>query len=163
MSIKIFSANYLEDLVDMAKKSPRLRQHSNIHVDYSDPCQRLFNAIEPDSYIQPHCHGVETLFAVRGLMALILFDDNGVIEKIQKFGANSNLAKSNIAIGTETPLNKWHTVVALDSGSILLEIKAGPFNPCLPKVLAPWAPVEGAIDSSRYLHQLKRLINKCPI
>lgn len=163
MSIKVFSADYLEGLIDLAKKSPRLRQHSNIHVDYSDPCQRLFNAIEPNSYIQPHCHGVETLFAVRGLMALILFDDDGVIERIQKFGANSSLAKLDIAIGTETPLNKWHTVIALESGSILLEIKAGPFNPCLPKVLAPWAPEEGAIDSASYLQQLKGRIDKYPI
>jgi cupin fold WbuC family metalloprotein len=54
MTIKVFSVEGLDLLVTQAKNSPRLRQHKNIHLDYADPCQRLFNSIEPDSYIRPH-------------------------------------------------------------------------------------------------------------
>jgi hypothetical protein len=54
MSIKVFSVEYLDDLTHQAAGAPRRRQHRNIHTDYTDPCQRLFNAIEPDSY-NPSC------------------------------------------------------------------------------------------------------------
>lgn len=65
MNVKVFSVECLDLLVTQAKNSPRLRQYSNIHLDYADPCQRLFNSIEPGSYIRPHCHGIETLFTIR--------------------------------------------------------------------------------------------------
>jgi cupin fold WbuC family metalloprotein len=158
MAVKVFSMEYLDHLVTQAKKSPRLRQHSNIHSDYVDPCQRLFNAIEPDSYIRPHQHGVETLFAIRGLMALIVFNNDGAIEQVQRFGINFSSSSLNIAAGTETPSHKWHTVVSLESGSILMEIKAGPFDPNMPKSLAPWAPEEGTSYGANYLSQLKQKI-----
>jgi cupin fold WbuC family metalloprotein len=157
MTIKVFSVEGLDILVTQAKNSPRLRQHSNIHLDYADPCQRLFNSIEPDSYIRPHCHGTETLFAIRGLMALVVFNNDGAIEGIQRFGIGSSSGSLDIAVGVEIPPNKWHTVVSLDSGSILLEIKAGPFDPNMPKSFAPWAPDEGTSDSANYL---KKLIDK---
>lgn len=137
MTIKVFSEEYLDRLVINAKNSPRLRQHHNIHIDYADPCQRLFNAIEPDSYIRPHSHGIETLFAIRGLMALIVFNNDGTIEEVQRFGIVSTSSNLKIAVGTEISSDKWHTVVSLTSGSILLEVKAEPFYPNLPKSYAP--------------------------
>ena len=158
MTVKVFSVECLDLLVTQAKKSPRLRQHSNIHLDYADPCQRLFNSIEPDSYIRPHRHRIETLFAIRGLMALIAFNKDGAIEGIQRFGIGSSSGTLNIAAGIEIPSDKWHTVVSLASGSILLEIKAGPFDPNMPKTLAPWAPEEGASDGFNYLKQLMKKI-----
>ena len=159
MTIKVFSVECLDLLVTKAKNSPRLRQHSNIHLDYDDPCQRLFNSIEPDSYIRPHRHGVETLFAIRGLMAIIVFNNDGAIEGIQRFGIGLSPSSLNIAAGIEIPLDKWHTVVSLESGSILLEIKEGPFDPNMPKFLAPWAPEEGTFDGANYLKQLVMKIN----
>ncbi len=61
MTLKVFSVELLGLLMTQAKNSLKLRQHSNIHLDYADPCQRLFNAIESDSYIRPDHHGIETL------------------------------------------------------------------------------------------------------
>ena len=159
MAVKVFSVECLDRLVTQAKNSPRLRQHSNIHLDYSDPCQRLFNAIEPDSYIRPHHHGIESLFAIRGLMALIVFDNDGDVEEIHRFGVELSPSSPNIASGLEIPLDKWHTVVSLASGSILLEIKAGPFDPVMPKSLAPWAPEEGTSDGVNYIRHLRKKIN----
>lgn len=159
MTIKVFSMESLNLLVTQAKKSPRLRQHSNIHLDYADPCQRLFNSIEPYSYIRPHHHGVETLFAIRGLMALIMFNNDGAVEEIHRFGNNLSQSSQNIVVGLEIPLDKWHTVVSLASGSILLEIKAGPFDPVMPKCLASWAPEEGTLDGAKYLKYLMGKIN----
>jgi hypothetical protein len=60
----------------------------------------------------------------------------------------------DVAIGAEVPGNTWHTVIALDSGCVLLEVKAGPFDPNQPKNLALWAPDEGMVAASDYLNQL---------
>ncbi|QWD28832.1 cupin fold metalloprotein, WbuC family [Polynucleobacter paneuropaeus] len=56
MSIKDFSIELLDDLSFSASNSRRRRTNFNLHLDYADPCQRLFNAIGVDSYIPPHRH-----------------------------------------------------------------------------------------------------------
>lgn len=88
--MKIFNTQYLDDLTGKAKVSPRLRQHRNIHQSYQDASQRLFNAIEPGSYIRPHRHvsdpREELLIAVRGVMAMVAFDDQGAVTNVLRFG-----------------------------------------------------------------------------
>ena len=68
-----------------ASHSHRGRKNLNLHIEYADPCQRLFNAIGVDSYIPPHRHfrgpKEETLIAVRGLFALVILDEVGGIKK----------------------------------------------------------------------------------
>jgi cupin fold WbuC family metalloprotein len=154
--MKSFGAQYLNDLTLQAKHSPRLRQHRNIHQSYQEACQRLFNAIEPDSYIRPHRHASEPkdelLIAIRGLMALITFDDQGSVTGILRFGSEKH--GIDTAAGAEVASSIWHTVVALEAGCVLLEVKAGPFDPNQPKDLAPWAPEEGSQAAESYLRHL---------
>lgn len=154
--IKVFNPDYLNSLSAQAKLNDRLRQHNNIHQDYQENCQRLFNALEPGSYIRPHRHASdprpELLIAIRGSMALITFDDKGSISAILHFG--SQKYGSELAVGAEVLSSTWHTVVALEPSSVLLEVKAGPFNPNQPKDLAPWAPEEGSQVAESYLQHL---------
>jgi cupin fold WbuC family metalloprotein len=155
--MKIISADYLDSLTLRASRSVKRRQHENLHVNYSEPCQRLFNAIEPNSYIQPHRHltdpKVELLIAVRGSLAFVAFDNEGNILKVLPFGPDLKNEMSR-AIGLEIYPEIWHTVIALEAGSILLEVKSGPFDPSQPKDLAPWAPQEGSVNCSEYLRKL---------
>lgn len=154
--MKFFNAEYFDNLSWQAKHSQRLRQHCNIHRSYQDTCQRLFNAIEPTSYIRPHKHAVdpkdELLIAVRGQMLLVMFDELGAVTGILRFGTEKY--GSDMAVGVEVPADTWHTVVALEPGCVLLEVKAGPFDPNQPKDLAPWAPEEGARSAQAYLGKL---------
>jgi cupin fold WbuC family metalloprotein len=154
--MKAFDSQYLNNLTGQAKSSPRRRQNRNIHQSYQDACQRLFNAIEPGSYIRPHRHASEPreelLVAIRGLMAFITFDDQGTVTEILRFGSQCH--GSNRAAGVEVASSTWHTVVALESGCVLLEVKAGPFDPNQPKDLAPWAPEEGSQAAESYLQNL---------
>jgi len=155
MSVRVFNMELLDELVQKAKSNPRLRQHLNIHQDYSDPCQRLFNAIERGSYMRPHKHTHpprdETMIAVRGQMALVIFDDTGVIIEISVFGVGGGL---DLAYCVAVPSSYWHTVVAIEPGSILLEVKAGPFDPNVSKEFAPWAPEEVDSSSTDYLYRI---------
>jgi cupin fold WbuC family metalloprotein len=154
--MKIFDTKYLDDLTGQAKVSPRLRQHRNVHQSYKEASQRLFNAIEPGSYIRPHRHASdpreELLIAVRGLMALVTFDDQGAMTDVLRFGTERH--GDEMAVGTEVSSSTWHTVIALEPGCVLLEVKAGPFDPNQPKDLAPWAPQEGNSSAVSYLQQL---------
>ena len=154
--MKVFSADYLNELTAQAQDNLRKRQHRNIHESYADPCQRLFNAIEPDSYIRPHRHATdprdELLIAIRGLMALVTFDEKGNLTGVLRFGADGK--EEGVGVGAEVPTDTWHTVIALEPGSVLLEVKAGPFDPNQPKDLAPWAPDEGAQSAKQYLEKL---------
>ena len=59
MSAFQFSQKLVVSLTKKARESPRFRQHFNIHRSYDDPCQFLFNAIEINSYIQPHRHSLD--------------------------------------------------------------------------------------------------------
>jgi cupin fold WbuC family metalloprotein len=158
----LFSCAYLNDLAGQAKNSTRLRQHRNIHQSYQDACQRLFNAIEPGSYIRPHRHASEPreelLIAIRGSMALVTFDDQGSVIGVLPFGSEKH--GINLAVGAEVASSTWHTVVAFEPGCVLLEVKAGPFDPNQPKDLAPWAPEEGSEMAQCYLQGLAELAGK---
>lgn len=142
-----------------ASRSERTRQHLNIHQSFEEPCQRLLNAICPDSYIRPHRHALdpktETLFAVRGTFALILFEDSGAPREVIGFGAGGRDASTNA--GVELAPGAWHTVLALTDGAVLLEVKAGPFVATAAKEFAPWAPGENGPGVAEYMRGLRKL------
>ena len=143
VDITNFSSEFLDALTQLAEQSSRQRQHENIHQHYADPCQRLFNAIGIDSYIRPHRHSIdpkdECLIAVRGRM---------ILARRNKFGAGVNL-----------PAGAWHTVIAEAPGSILFEVKSGPFNPEQAKEYAAGPPAENTPEDSEYLMELKHRVS----
>lgn len=157
--MKLFDSEYFQRLVSQAKSNSRGRQHCNIHHSYEEPCQRLFNAIEPESYIRPHRHTTdpreELLIAIRGKMALFTFNDSGEVTRMIPLVAHAR--DFSTSVGVEVSSDVWHTVIALESGSVLLEVKAGPFDPGQPKDLAPWAPEEGTIHAKNFLDLLAEL------
>lgn len=163
MEIRYFSNSFLDELIRESLLSTRKRKNHNIHNDYFDSCQRLFNSIGLDSYIQPHRHSLdpkqECLIAVSGLFGLFIFDDDGQILSVTKFGSDLyRNTEKNCAAGVEIPSNAWHTVIALSNSAILFEVKPGPFNPLAAKEFAEWAPKEGEPNSLDYLARLRGLV-----
>lgn len=131
---------------------PRRRMNRNFHATLDEPCQRLLNAIEPESYVRPHRHllqaKAELFIAVRGRMAIFQFDDRGgTLRSIV-------IAPAGPICAVEVPAGEWHTIVALEAGAIFFEVKAGPYRPVDPEDFAPWAPAEGTLEASVYLAQL---------
>lgn len=155
-----FSTSFLDDLVIQASLSPRRRQHHNVHSGPEEPCQRLFNAIGMDSYIRPHRHLLdprnELLVAVRGSFAVLGFDQQGNVEGAVRVAVGSGSHGSGrSAVGVELGPDDWHTVIALEPGSVLLEVKAGPFSESAAKELAFWSPEEGSAAAPAYLEGLR--------
>ena len=68
----------------------------------------------------------------------VLFADNGTVtEKIVISAKGPNYA-------IEIPGNTWHTLMSLQSHSVLFEVKKGPYIPVSDKHFASWAPQENS-------------------
>ncbi len=153
--IKI-DTSLLNQVSGEAKASPRRRKNYNFHKAYSDRLQRLLNAMEPRSYIQPHKHEDpdkrEVFFALRGRVAVIEFDDLGNITD------HILLDPLKGIFGAEIPKKTFHTIIALDPGTVIYEFKDGPYNPVDDKNFAPWAPKEGEQGVQEYLDSVLKKI-----
>ncbi len=138
-----------------AQDSPRRRKNRNFHADNSAPANRLLNALEPDSYVRPHCHLAsskdETIVAVRGRFGVVMFDAAGEVT------GQAVIAPSGDCVGVDIAHGTFHSIVALDSGSVFFEAKAGPYVPITATELAPWAPPEGEPAAVEYLGRLRAL------
>lgn len=152
--MKFIDKKLLDEITEKAKRSPRLRMNYNFHESLDDPINRLINAMEPDTYLRPHRHKNpdknEIFLLLRGKAVLFLFDDEGnVIEK-------RVLDPLNGIYGGEIPPDVWHTLIVTESGSVVYEIKQGPFAPLTPENMAPWSPVaEDTEEVKKYMEQLK--------
>jgi cupin fold WbuC family metalloprotein len=145
----------LDSVSAQAAASPRRRRNHNFHGADSDACHRLLNAIEPDSYVPPHCHAAadETILALRGRLGMVFFDGAGNV------AGKALIEPGGDAMAVDIPHGVFHSVVALTGGSVFFEAKAGPYRPLAPEERAPWAPAEGAPKAAGYLEMLKALFD----
>ena len=152
--IQIIDQVCLDTITAEAEKSPRLRKNLNIHASPEAPCNRLFNAIEPASYIRPHRHldpgKDETIVIVRGTLGILVFDNDGAI--IRK----TLLMPGGDAIAVNVPHGVFHTAVSLEHGTIFFESKAGPYKPLTDEEFAGWSPAENGPDAGIYLERLRK-------
>ena len=128
--------------------------NDNLHA-MADPIHRLLNATEPGTYVQPHRHGtppkVETLCVLRGRGAVLLFDDAGHVTD------RAILGPGGPTLVVEVPANTWHTLIALEPGTVWFEVKAGPYAAPTREDTAAWAPAPGDERAGAYLGELVRL------
>ena len=66
------------------------------------------------------------------------------------------IAPNSDNVGCEIEPRTWHTVVSLEPGSIVYEVKQGPYDPETDKEFASWAPAEGEERVKEYLEKLKQ-------
>jgi cupin fold WbuC family metalloprotein len=140
----------IDELIARAKASPRLRMNHNFHPELDDPVQRLLNALEPWTYIRPHKHVTkeESFVLLRGTVLAVVFNDDGTVRD----HCVLNAATGNL--GVEFEENSFHMLTALESGSVVYEIKEGPFVPHTEASSAPWAPREGTPDGRDFLTRI---------
>jgi cupin fold WbuC family metalloprotein len=149
---RVIDRSLLDQTTAGAIASPRGRKNFNFHASEGEVSNRLLNAIEPGSYVQPHRHAAaskdETLVVVRGRLAAVFFDDTG------RATLTTILAAGGERIGVDIPHGTYHTLFALEPGTIFFEAKAGPYATLGPEERAPWAPAEGTPEATAYLARL---------
>ncbi len=147
----------LDRVSDQAKSSPRGRKNYNFHKAPADTLQRLLNAIEPLSYVQPHKHENpdkrEVFFALRGRIAVIEFDDQGSVT------GHTVLDPLKGIFGVEVAERTFHTIIALEKDTVAYEVKDGPYSPVDDKHFAIWAPKEGEDGCTVYTRRLMEQLN----
>ena len=155
MTIRLIDTALLDELTEEAKASPRGRKNRNFPPADPFPAHRLLNAIEPSSYVAPHRHlspmKGETLVVVRGALGFVALDDEGAVVSAVRLSAAGE------AVGCDVPHGLFHTVVALEPGTVFFEAKAGPYTPLGDAERAPWAPAEGEPGVPAYLARLRAL------
>lgn len=124
MNVKIDTA-LLDSLTEQAKASSRLRMNLDLRTSDADTSQRMLNAIEPGSVVPIHRHQKtsETFVVLRGRVVEEFYDDSGTLEDVCEVSAGGEVCALNI------PQGKWHTLKAFESGTVILEMKDGRYEP----------------------------------
>ena len=152
-SFRIVDDALMDQVRDQARGSQRRRAVHRFHR-YEEPVQRMLNAIEPESYVRPHKHEspdkIEAFLALRGRAAVVIFEADGAVREVVLIAARGGTR--GVEIGPRT----YHSVISLESGTVLFEIGEGPYQPETHKHWAPWAPEEGTSEGNAYLDGLRK-------
>ena len=126
----IITQALLDKLTAQAKASPRLRMNMDLRNGPEDGSQRMLNALEPGSPLPIHRHKYtsETVVCLRGRFVEEFYDE---LERICTDAIELTPGGSNYLVNV--PAGQWHTVRALESGSVLLEMKDGKWEPLGPE------------------------------
>ena len=119
----------LDKLTAQAKESPRLRMNLDLRNSDADSSQRMLNAIEPGSVVPIHRHRKtsETVVVLRGRVVEEYYSSEGTVE------ASFELASgTTVGCALNIPAGQWHTLRALESGTVILEMKDGAYEPIGP-------------------------------
>ena len=119
----IIDQQVLDALTAQAKESPRLRMNLDLRNSPADKSQRMLNAIEPGTVLPIHRHRTtsETVVCLRGHFVEYFYDAAGRMTDAIEMVPGGTLI--NI------PAGQWHNLKSLESGTVLLECKDGPWEP----------------------------------
>lgn len=123
--MQLINESLLNEVTRQAQESPRLRMNHNFHDSLDAKAQRLLNALEPGTLlpIHRHPHTAETYLLLRGKIKVLYYNDQKeLIETVVLEPESGNY-------GIHIPKNQWHTLEVLESGSVIFEVKDGPYTP----------------------------------
>lgn len=153
--MKIIDNNLLDTVSEEARKNNRLRMNYNFHQSLDEPIHRLLNALEPGTYIIPHRHSnpdKEEIFTIlRGSVLAFTFDDEGNVLTALK------VSPADGVYGMEIEAGVWHSFISLEKGTMVYEIKEGPYFPLTIDNTAPWVPaIDDKEGHAKYMDDLLR-------
>lgn len=116
----------LDSLTAQAKASPRLRMNLDLRNSPADQSQRMLNAIEPGSPMPIHRHKYtsETVVCLRGRLVEEFYDD------LERMCTDAiELTPGGPVMAVDIPAGQWHSIRAVESGSVVLSCKDGKWEP----------------------------------
>jgi cupin fold WbuC family metalloprotein len=151
-SIAQIDAIDIKDLKEKAGRNPRKRIRICMHKDIEDDIHEMFIVHEKSCYVRPHKHfnKIESFHIIEGKADIILFHENGEINRVISMG---DLA-SGLKFFYRLPPSCYHTLLIKSDVLVFHEITNGPFSPDK-TALALWSPKETDIDAvSQYMAML---------
>lgn len=119
----VVTQTILDELTRQAKGSPRLRANLDLRNTPENLSQRMLNAIDPGTVMPIHRHlgSSETCVCVRGHFEEYFYDDTGNLTD------TIDMVPGGVILNIEK--GQWHSLRSLESGTVLLETKDGPYHP----------------------------------
>jgi cupin fold WbuC family metalloprotein len=148
--LKLLSRMDRERLAHDAATAARARAHLLLHPSHTDQVQRFVVSLNPESYIAAHCHPEqwEMLAVLQGSIRVVVFNADGLIARLV------DLSPEGTSL-IEVPAGCWHSLLSLQAGTTVLEVKPGPFRQA---EFASWAPAENApraAEAARWLRHAR--------
>jgi cupin fold WbuC family metalloprotein len=145
-------------LESVAKQSSRRQSRLCTHSSENDNVHEMLIIHEKDIYVRPHKHlsKSESFHVMQGEVAIVLFDDSGVMTHVIELGEYGSGKPFYYRFNVEV----YHTVIIQSEVAIFHETTLGPFNP-EDTVYASWAPsLEDESAIGKYSQRLKQLVNE---
>ena len=123
--MQIINQHLLDKVSEHAQTNPRLRMNHNFHDLAESAVQRLLNALEPGTQIpvHRHRHTAETYILLRGRIRVMYYNDQGIETD------SAILDPKESSFGIHIQAGQWHSLEVLESGSVIFEVKEGPYAP----------------------------------
>ena len=115
----------LDNLLEQAAASPRLRMNYDLRTSLEDGSQRMLNAMLPGTVLPIHRHTktTEVLVLLRGRMEEIFYEENPLRETSRVL-----LEAGGDVQGLSIPVGQWHGINVLEP-TVILECKNGAYEP----------------------------------
>jgi len=150
-SIKRLNQELLDAVAEKAQSRPRLRQNHDFH-EAPEKVQRFLNALQPGTYVRPHRHlrapdgnGFEFFLVLQGALGMLILDEQGQVIHTERIEAQGPTR------GVELAEGNFHTLIALEPNTVMLELKEGPYQPSTDKDFLPMFPAEGMSEAQHWV------------
>jgi len=147
--LKVIDKAVMDGVSVKAADSPRRRSNFNLHESLEDSIHRLCIGFEPGTYVRPHRHFKDNKWELqvilRGKLLLVCFDDEGFVTDKKILDAEGDIK------AVELEPDCWHTMVSLQEGTIVMEVKPGPYQKPCAEDFAAWAPNEGELGCAEMI------------
>ena len=141
------ASSLIDNLCSLAVSSERGKSVALLHRDESDHVQELLIALAPRTFVDRHCtnNQSESVFVIKGLLAMALFSESGEIFETLTLANN----KESSLLGIRLPSRQWQAYLTGTEITVIHEIACGPFKSTNSE---HWA-----LDGSEVLEVKKRL------
>jgi cupin fold WbuC family metalloprotein len=137
------------NLLALSRETPRKRMLQRLHKSLDASTHRMFNALQPGTYVTPHRHlhpaKCETILVISGSLLFVRFTEDGGID------SHTLLQPGTEIFGVDVAPHVFHTYVALKPDTLIFEVKDGPYVRDSDKDIPSWAPIEGSAEAEPYL------------
>lgn len=130
-------------LKQQSSRNPRKRIRLCAHGSPDDRLHEMLIVHERDAYVRPHKHleKTESTHIIEGLVDVVLFEDDGRIERVISMGDYA----SGRAFYFRMEIPVFHTLVIRSNVLVFHETTNGPFDR-RNTVFAPWAPEDSDVN-----------------
>jgi len=134
----------IDGFIDRASYNPRKRIRLCAHHQKEAALHEMLIVHSKNAYVRPHKHlgKTESMHIIQGLVDVVLFDDDGGIERVMSMG--DSLSGKMFYYRMEVPA--IHTLIVRSNVLVFHETTNGPFDKdtCF---FPSWAPDEADVDA----------------